>query len=262
MKLIYSTIAVLVILTSCQKVVDINLNDGGATLVIDAAYDASNQITTAKLSYTGNYFGNDVSPEIAGAVVTIEDANGVTYPLSYVGESTYSYGGLVPEFESNYTMKVSQDGVDYSATSFLAPFVPLDTMIALFQEASAFGEEGYLVFLGISDQANYNNYFRGAFSVNGYFLNPAESGIFYFDDSFTEDNYFTIPLFTERFSLGDTVECEFRSINADRNLYLSGLEDVLGGNTAAPTNPVSNWDNDALGFFNVYSQNTKQIIIQ
>lgn len=262
MKLIFTILTAIVLFSSCQKVIDVDLNEGGANLVIDASYDATTQIVSAKLSYTTNYFDDNESPDISTAVVTVADQNGATFPLSYSGGSSYTFNGLTPSFGENYTLSVVQDGETYEATGYLAPNVPLDTLVAEFEEASAFGDEGYIVYLGIEDAVNQSDYYRALFTVNGVFLSPTESGIFYFNDDFTEDNYFTIPLFTERFQVGDTVDCELRSINESRNLYLSGLEDVIGGNAAAPTNPVSNWSNGALGFFNVFSQTKRQIIIQ
>ena len=63
--------------------------------------------------------------------------------------------------------------------------------------------------------------------------------------------------------LGDTISYEFRTVDKAIFDYTFQAADIAGGsNSAAPGNPITNWDNGALGYFNAYGVSRDSVVIQ
>ena len=77
-------------------------------------------------------------------------------------------------------------------------------------------------------------------------------------------NNITIPLFTQFFELGDTVDIRFASIDANVYDYFNTLNEVANGsaNSAAPANPNTNWSNHALGYFAAINADEVRVVIE
>ena len=83
------------------------------------------------------------------------------------------------------------------------------------------------------------------------------------DDRFTDGNPISRPLFLDPlFQLSDTIGMELRSIDEVVYDYYTELLTIAGSQaSAAPANPESNWNNDALGYFSAYSNSTQEVIV-
>ena len=87
------------------------------------------------------------------------------------------------------------------------------------------------------------------------------------DDKIFDGNNVQIPLPIKTFQINDTVTVELLSLNKDTYDYYntliegsSGPGGIMSGST--PANPVSNISNGAMGYFGVYTNSSKTIIIQ
>ncbi len=60
------------------------------------------------------------------------------------------------------------------------------------------------------------------------------------------------------------IEMELRAIDKDIFSYINEAASIAGSGQAsgAPGNPISNWDNKALGYFNCYSSSRDTVTIQ
>lgn len=248
---------------SCTKIIDVEVNDSEPQLVIEANYDATNERVQVNLSITKNVFEGGVNPVVTGATVEVSDVNGITTPLIDQGDGTYLLENYVPIFESNYSLSVIVDGEVYQSTTFLPSIVELDSLSQVFTEASLFGEAGYVVFMNFLDPAGLPNFYRALRNVNGEPLVQLGEQ-FIFDDTFSEGNTQTVPFFSTRHEVGDSVSVEFRSYSEASYNYYSQLFAIAGdgGQSAAPANPISNWSNNALGHFAAWGFDVKYIIIK
>lgn len=247
--------------TSCQKVIDLKVNDSDPKMVIEAKYDAVAELVTVKLTKTVNVFSSDNQPTISGATVEIFDGNGVATTLIDDGDGNYSLQNYVPVFNSEYKIKIAVEGDIYEASDILPPIVPLDSLNAVFQESSPFSDSGYVVYMNATDPIG-PNYYRAIRKVNGEYKRDLGDQ-FLFDDSFSEGNSQSVPIFSEIFQLQDTVQVELISYSEKSFTYFSELGAIAAGSdaSAAPANPVSNWSREALGHFVVFGYDTKTIII-
>lgn len=250
------------ILLSCEKVIDLNVNDIEPKLVIDAEYIASEDLVKVKISQTKDVFSGGDFTFISGAQAEIIDGNGVPTSLTDLGDGNYELTGYVPTYNSGYTMKVTYDGEIYESSDFLYTPVNLDSLTAVFQEESLFGSEGYVVFMNFTDP-NGPNYYRAVRFEDGEELTE-QGEQFLFDDGFSEGNQQSVPFFSERYDVGDTVAVEFRSYSEKTYSFVSELLGIAGesGQSAAPANPNSTWTNDAIGNFAAYGYDLKSIVIE
>ena len=87
------------------------------------------------------------------------------------------------------------------------------------------------------------------------------------DDKIFDGNSIQIPLSIKTFQINDTVTVELLSLNKDTYDYYNTLIAGSSGpggmmSSSTPANPVSNISNSAMGYFGVYSINSKTIIVQ
>ncbi|MDX1446269.1 DUF4249 family protein [Lishizhenia sp.] len=261
MKRLIALGSLVLVFASCQKVIDVNLNEAAPQVVIESNYYASGDSVVAKLSYTSNYFSNEDSEKIANASVTITDPQGVPTVLNNAGNGRYDLFNYTPQYNGDYNLEVQLDGVTYSANSFLNDVTPLDSLPYQFIPQSIFGDSGYVLSMSLTDPIDEANYWR-AIRVSSDTVNDNEDEIFLFDDEFVNGNVFQIPFFADRYAVGDTIFVELRSLDRVTYDYYTELISVLGGNSAAPTNPTTNWNNNALGYFAAWGRDTLSVVIE
>lgn len=250
------------ILLSCEKVIDLEVNDMEPKLVIDAEYIASEDLVKVKLSKTKDVFSGEDFTFVSGAQAEIIDENGVSTSLSDLGDGNYELTGYVPTYNSQYTLRVIYDGEIYQSSDYLAVPVTLDSLTSEFEEESLFGSEGYVVYMNFTDPSG-SNYYRAVRTVNGEELTERGQQ-FLFDDGFSEGNQQSVPFFSARYEVGDTIDVELRSYSKKSFDFISELLDIAGesGQSAAPANPNSTWTNEAIGNFAAYSYDAKSIVIE
>ncbi|MGB0934086.1 MAG: DUF4249 family protein [Lishizhenia sp.] len=259
--ILFLSTVVLLGFSSCQKVIDINLNEADPKLSIDAVYNATDERIRVSLGFSSNYFSNEESAPIDAAVLTIIDSASVVTNIPNVGGGVYELENYSPLFNSNYTLKIEHDGTTYTATSFLPEVTELSFISTLFVEEDLFGDEGYIAFMNIINDQSKDLYFRMVPFVADTLYYENED-LYLFDNAFVGEGNVQVPLFSDRFQLGDTLDIELRSFNEETYNYYNEIAVILTGQSAAPTNPKSNWDNNALGFFQTWGYSKKRKIIE
>ncbi len=247
---------------ACQKVIDVDVSDMEAKYVIEASYNATEEVVSVRITKTRNVFGTSEIPVVEGAIVRIQNEEGEEEQLLELGNGNYELTNYAPSFLTTYKMIVLIDDEEFEATAFLPEVVELEELIVIFDEGSLFTSEGYVVFMGFTDPPG-PNFYRAVRIVNGDTLTRLGEQ-FIFDDSFSEGNYQTVPFFSSRYEIGDTVTVEFRSISKESFRFYSELFAIAGdaGQSAAPANPVQSWTNDAVGHFSAWGADVKTVIIE
>lgn len=262
MRNIIQLFIIFTVFTSCEKVIDINLNESNPTPVFEGTYSAEDSTVNVKLSLTSNYFNSEASNSIDDAVVSITDEAGLISNIPSIGNGIYELQNYAPYFNTTYTLSVNYNGVVYSAQCNLTDIVPLEDITYEYSPGFFGQDSGYLIFLNFNDPIAISNYYQIILSVNGEELNSLDEG-FILDDQLLDGNVVSTPLFRqELFQVDDTIGMELRSIDKNVFHYLYELYSILGEDIAAPANPDSNWDNNALGYFSAYGNSRKAIVIQ
>jgi hypothetical protein len=258
----------IILFSACTKVIDINLNASAPRIIIEASLSDQPASCSVSLSKTVNYNEANVFPAVSGAIVTISDNIGNSVTLTETTPGKYSdalFQGVVGRI---YTLSVSAEGKTYSAVSTMPAPVSIDTIVQDSISGNPFGQgsgpKDIFVWVVYHDPPVITNYYRFVEVINHH----VSTGIFISNDELRDGNYIARRI-SERDSTlrkGDSVTIQLQSIDKAVYNYLDQLEQVtgggFGGQTATPANPISNIDNEALGYFSVYSVKSKRIVIQ
>jgi len=251
--LIISTLGFILGLGSCQKIIDVDLNDAAQRIVIEANFSATDSIVNVKVSYTSSYFDTYIPSNVNNAIVTITDHLGTVTNIPTIGAGQYELTSYIPADGANYTINVTHDGTTYTGSSNLTPPLTLLPPRSEFFEQGFFGEPGgYLVFFRFQDPPGIGNYYNIIVQANDTLYNRPNEFILG-DDILTDGNLLERPIFFDYYDIGDTITFEIQSITERVFDYYVELQTIAEGqNSAAPANPAYFWTNNALGYFSAY----------
>jgi hypothetical protein len=111
MKKIVILLFVFALSTSCEDVIEVDLNTSDPRLVIEASVNLLEDGTsnsTVRLTLTAPFFDNQI-PVVDDASVLITGDNGVIYSFSYMDNGIYE-SSLIPQSGINYTLEVIYNG--------------------------------------------------------------------------------------------------------------------------------------------------------
>lgn len=265
-KNLFTFLALISLFTSCQKVIDIDLNDANPQYVIEGAiYEGVNDFKV-HITQTSSYFGNDAPSPVNNAVVTLNDPNSSVITLNPTGNGWYEIAAFMGKPNSLYELNVQVGGQSFTANATMPNHAAIDTFSV--KEFGGFGppdpEQGdQLLLVHFKDSAGIKNYYRVVVKQNNKLLEKPEY-YYIFDDQIRDGLAIEAPLFTSLFFKGDSVDVELLGMDAGVYDYFTTLRDVLSGDAntgAAPANPNSNFNNGALGYFAAYSSSKKSIRI-
>ena len=123
MKKLIIILCVSFFLTSCEDVIDIDLNSAEPRLVIDASIDwvkgtAGNEQSII-LSLSAPYFSDNIEPA-NNAQVSITDGNSNTYVfIEEANTGIYRNSNFIPEIDQTYTLEILYNGESYTGTETL-----------------------------------------------------------------------------------------------------------------------------------------------
>lgn len=115
----------LILFTSCEEVVDVDLVTAPPRLVIDAAINwekgTSGSSQTIKLTTTTGYYQQQI-PKVSGATVTVTNSSNTVFNfVEAPNTGNYVCTNFMPVLNENYTLKVTYNGQSYTASEKLLP---------------------------------------------------------------------------------------------------------------------------------------------
>jgi hypothetical protein len=259
-------ISALLGLSSCQKVIDIELDTAPDQIVIEGNITDQLGVQSIKISQSVPYTESNHYPAVRGATVIVKDEKGQSWNFTETQPGTYTSGPLKGEAGGIYTLVVTaHDGAIYTASSAMPKPVILDSLS--FKVYDFFGDETKEVQVSYKDPVDASNQYRYLMKVNG----TAVKQIFVDNDRFTNGKGGERPLFysaeneKDKLKKGDQVEIEMQCIDQQMFTYwytLSRQAESGPGGGVTPGNPPSNISNGALGYFSVHTTQVKTINIK
>lgn len=254
----------LIAITSCTKVIDIELKDAERKYVVEGAVYEGVDSVLVRLTKTNSFFSTNTPQGLNNGVVKLTMPDQSIITLNSIGEGYYKASGLTITPASTYAMRVEIDGQTFTASSYMKPSMPLDSLEYEFSPGIFGGEDGFSVFLYFQDQPG-KDWYRILSSVDGIPLNKPED-ILVIDDNLNDGNLIRIPIFTHTYDYGDTVDVELQSLDAPlyefyQTFAAVASEDAGSPFNAAPANPESNIQGGALGVFGAYTSSRRTIIL-
>lgn len=262
-KLILLYILILFLLYGCEKVIDVDLNEASPALVIEGNLSFVDRHLKVKISKTGSYFDNDPLESVSGASVFLEDASGKRFEINESAKGLYEKDNLNLKMDHEYKLIVERQNITYTAVSTIPSVVKIDSLNYRYYTGERFYDDGYRIILFFSDPADRENYYRIKVFKNGQLENDINDLII-FDDSEIDGKIMLVRLRGQIFSKGDTAIIKFISIDEGAWRYFTTFSEVVNTNpgSPAPANPVSNFDNGALGYFSAWSHDSQKIVVE
>lgn len=240
--------------SSCEKVIDIDLNDTEQKVVIEGTILRGDTIQRVRITKTQNFDESTLAPTIDNALVTVVDNLGNSATFSSVGNGWYELTAYPGVEGRTYTLSAVVEGNTYYGSSTMPVYEPLDS---LYVEFFPFGVDTLISLVPSHlDQAGMMNYYQFHLYINGI----RDKGIYIQDDQFTDGNLSVQPLFVQELEIGDTVRVDFFCIDKPVHSYFNQLS-VNSSNSATPANPTSNLIGGCLGYFSARTFDTRTIVI-
>jgi len=250
-------LAVLII-SACQKIVNVDLNASSPKLVIEGVITDSLGPFHVMITKSGSYFSQPVLPPVTGAVVIIADDHGNVDTLTENQPGIYFTSKINGIPGNHYSLKVITENNEYDAYTTMKSRVGIDSLTVEETQNSS-GNRHRNVICHFHDPKGEKNYYRIKFYTNG--KTNSDSYRLY-DDQYTDGE--KIDLRAGSAELGDTDVVVLMAIDKGAYDYYHTLEEILRTNPffgSTPANPNTNLTNDALGYFAAYAVSIKPILI-
>lgn len=278
-------------LFSCEKAVDIKLDNVSPKLVVEATIE-NNTVPVVALSKSLGYF-SAINPTIlAGSFVhdaEVYVSNGtLTHKLKEYGVPagngyTFYYYSVDPAnmataftgvLDKQYSLRIVAEGKEYTATTRI-PLISKRIDSLYWKQAPAGNDSSKVILmLKVTDPPGYGDYIRYFTKRNS---EPFFAGLnSVFDDQIIDGTTYTIPVDrgTDRtevsyddeayFNKGDTVTLKLCNIDKATYDFWRTMEfsyASVGNPFSSPTKVVNNIKGDALGYFGGYASQYRTIII-
>jgi len=181
-------------LASCERIVDVKVNEVDPYLVVDAWLSRTPEDQVIRLTTTQPYFDNSFTPAVSGAEVRLTDNSGNEFIFQDQGDGNYAYAstdtfGVVGE---TYNLEIIWEGNTYSSSTMLPRKVLIDSLVYNTLDEDKPEEDYYAEFFGRDPDGVGDAYWLKAYKNGKYLNKPSE--IYTFDDeSFSNENGEGIP---------------------------------------------------------------------
>lgn len=255
-------LAVLVFgLSSCEKVIDLDLDTTTPIIVVDGQVTNSSTIgSIVTLSYTNKVKSDNSSIPLIGAIVTIQEDNGTVYALPEASNGIYKNASLVGITGKTYHLKIITNGITLTSSSKMPVMVNFDSLVV--EDFPGFGKTIKVVTPFYNDPKGVGNNYNLFMYKNGRLIKDA----FAYDDSFIDGKKVTFPLIyskeKDEFKKGDIIEVVMNCVDYDNYKYwFSFSQSSTGSPQAVPDNPISNIKGNAIGVFGANTYQKRNVVV-
>jgi hypothetical protein len=216
--------------TSCEEVVDVNLNTAAPKLVIEAAINwrkgTSGAQQTIKLTTTTGYFEDEI-PIVSGAVIYIKNSANQQFNFTEVPNSgRYVCNNFKPVIDGTYTLTIISNGNTYTASETLKSITPITNVTQNYAGNLA----GIVVRAFYNDPADVDNYYLYKYE----YTNKITSTYYVDEDEFYQGNEFFSVSDDEDLKAGDKLEVTHYGISKQYYNYMNILVSIAGSNIGGP----------------------------
>lgn len=266
MKNIFLIIISLFLVISCEREIDLNLEDQSGNIVIEANVTDQAGPYTVRITKSVSFTQSNSYPGVENAQVTLSDNLGQTENLQHIGNGIYQASSFQGQSGRTYTLKVQTDGKEYTSQSKMPEAVEFQGL-----EQDSFmvaGETSYTLLPIFVDPPALGNRYLFTYSVND---NPKKY-FSEFSDNVNNGAPNQRPLILPnddedgdvKVKVGDKITVKMQCIDDAVYTFYSALLQLSGGGGGGvtPTNPPSNISNGALGYFSAHTVSVKTIVIE
>lgn len=264
MKDVIIVFGVLLTIVSCEKVIDVPLNEADRRVIVEAVGRNYVGESYVILSKSGSVYDDSGFDKLSGATITITDGDGNVSIFTEDPEVPGRY--ISPDFATvpnmTYDVDILVDTFSLSAACQTMNMPVLDSINYILFNGSEFGgktDTSYFIFYNFVDDASQTNFYRIRSFVNG----ELDNNYYLTNDRLNNGQQVTAPVFGTDAGPGDTVLIELISMDEGAYDYFFTLSSTLssGAFGAAPANPVTNIEGGALGYAGMFLVDTINVIL-
>ncbi|WP_438962618.1 DUF4249 family protein [Nonlabens sp.] len=184
MKKLFTLLLLVLTITSCEDVIELDLNNTAPRLVIDAELELNEDGTTLAtvLLTRSNAFYQEEIITVDDAIVTVTDENGTVFNFNLVALGVYENTSLNIQPGASYTLTIIDGSDIYTATQRFVNTVPYTRVEQ--NNISGFGDLVEITGF-FNDPAGEENYYL--FELIDH-TTPSNSEIDIIDDEFSDGN--------------------------------------------------------------------------
>jgi len=263
----YIIIVLAALLSSCKKIIDVDLNDDESKrVVVDAVFTTMQKKHVVKLNLTANYFSADITPQISGATVNISDGT-TTYPFTETSPGIYESAATASaKPNASHTLTIDYDGKTYTSTNYCDSVPPLDSINVVLDIIS----DEYQILFSTHEKPGYGDYYAWQIFINGTLYNDTITEQLANGDNYLPDGtvFVQFPLTTivkEELNSGDVVTVAQHAISKEtydayqailfQTVFRGGIFDT------PPADVPTNMSEGAVGIFSVSGETIKSGIV-
>ena len=261
---IISIMVIAMLLTSCEKVVDLKYKDNQSRIIIEGNITNEAGPYFVKITKSIGLSQTSAYPTIDNAVVSISDDAGNSELLVPQGNGMYRTTALTGAAGRTYTLTVQAENQTYTAQSTMPQRVPFDSIKVEKQTAIGGDEVEYNLIPVYNDPVAKGNSYRFVLTVNNKLIgqhlilsDDVRNGLINTLRLEINDDDLT-------FKQGDIIGLTMQCIDKNVALYYTTLvliADSGPGGGTTPNNPPSNISNGALGIFSAHTVEAKSIAL-
>ena len=139
-KSILLLLSAMLLLISCEDPIQIKLDEGSKTYVIDAFVNDLRKDQVIKVKTTYSYFSNQEAPGVVGAIVVLKDLTAnKAYTFNHTSNGNYVYPiGLtdtIAKVNHQYELNITIDGFTYTSLTTQKRTAKVDTILSIPEES-------------------------------------------------------------------------------------------------------------------------------
>ncbi|HTG55723.1 MAG TPA: DUF4249 family protein [Niabella sp.] len=255
-----SCLVVLIMISSCEKVMDLELPVTEKLYVIEAVLsDAGCRVNlsrTLDLSDSNHY---DI---VSGANITIAEEGRTPVRLTQVNGGYYR-AGILGRPGRGYELRVEVNGSVFTATSYMPQKVVADSFYIT--ERVFFGRTRKVAALEFKDPPGLGNVYRFIQYIN----TKKDNNIYITNDHLIDGRSTVYEMLVfedekEPLKAGDRLSVDLLTITPFMYTYWYSLDQGALGQTqvASPTNPVNPFPKGAVGYFSTHTLSSRSTVIR
>ena len=157
-KYIFVLPIIMMLFASCEKVVDIDLNNASSQYVVEGEVYEGMDTVKVHVAKTTDYYGRSPQLQINTATVILSDNEGNNTNIPLVADGKYELPNFTGIAGRQYMLKVTVDGREFTAAATMQQPVNIDSVSKEYKEAD-FRKEGYEVAARFTDPGSQTRRF-------------------------------------------------------------------------------------------------------
>lgn len=249
---IFISIFAIVVLTSCEDVIQIKLDEGSKLLVIDAFINDMRNEQKVRLTYTDSYFSGQNPPPVTNGLVVLKDLTvAKNYTFTNMGNGDYTYSitaaDTIAVVTHDYELNVMYDGKIYTSFCKQNRSTVIDSITYHFHKKNAFSDEGYFCkFWAFDPQGPEPDYYWVKAFRNGIMFNKGSQINLALDGAYSAgaDGFIFIPPiaeaitpFNDLYDYADVCRVEIHSISKEAYFFLYQVQQQTTNSGLFATTP-------------------------